>query len=106
VKYQMGKGMEGGGGGGAAGTAAEMAVGFGLAREMMNQGFAGGQATPTVAPAAPAIPELMGVADAAQALGVSEADVLAVLESGELKAKKIGTTWRISRAALTSYMTE
>src|SRR5687768_13806913 len=36
VKYQMGKGMEGGGGGGAAGTAAEMAVGFGLAREMMN----------------------------------------------------------------------
>ncbi|CAN5881369.1 SPFH domain-containing protein [soil metagenome] len=106
VKYQMGKGMESGGGAGAAGTAAEMAVGFGLAREMMNQGFAGGQATPTVAPAAPSIPELMGVADAAQALGVSEADVLAVLESGELKAKKIGTTWRISRAALTAYMTE
>src|SRR5687768_1644750 len=36
VKYQMGKGMEAGGGAGAAGTAAEMAVGFGLAREMMN----------------------------------------------------------------------
>jgi excisionase family DNA binding protein len=106
VKYQMGKGMEAGRGGGAASTAAEMAVGFGLAREMMNQGFSGGQATPTVAPAAPAIPELMGVADAAQALGVSEADVLAVLESGELKARKIGTTWRISRAALTAYMTE
>nr|MBA3269706.1 helix-turn-helix domain-containing protein [Acidobacteriota bacterium] len=43
---------------------------------------------------------------AAQALGVSEADVVAVLDSGELKGRKIGTTWRISRAALTSYLTE
>ena len=37
-------------------------------------------------------------------LGVSEADVMSVLESGELKGKKIGASWRISRAALTSYM--
>ena len=38
-----------GGGGGAAGTAAELAVGFGIAQQMMQQGFAGGAATPTVA---------------------------------------------------------
>ena len=44
VKYQMGKGMESGGGAGPAGTAAEMAVGFGIAQQMMQQGFAGGQA--------------------------------------------------------------
>ena len=44
VKYQMGKGFESGGGAGAAGTAAELAVGFGLAQQMMQQGFAGGQA--------------------------------------------------------------
>ena len=112
VKYQMGKGFEAGGGGGAAGTAAELAVGFGLAQQMVQQGFAGGQATPTVAPvaAAPAagtgLPELMGPADAATALGVSEADVMAVLESGELKGKKIGSSWRISRAALAAYMAE
>ena len=31
---------------------------------------------------------------------MTEADVMAVLESGELKGKKIGATWRISRAAL------
>jgi hypothetical protein len=31
---------------------------------------------------------------------------MAVLASGELKGKKIGATWRISRAALNSYMTE
>lgn len=103
VKYQMGQGMAAGGGG-AAGTAAELAVGFGLAQQMMQQGFAGGGATPTAAPAPPVLPELMGVAEAAQALGVSEADVVAVLDSGELKGKKIGTTWRISRAALTAYL--
>jgi excisionase family DNA binding protein len=104
VKYQMGQGMAAGGGAGAAGTAAEMAVGFGLAQQMMQQGFSGGSATPTVAPAAPTLPELLGVAEAAQALGVSEPDVIAVLESGELKGKKIGSTWRIPRAALMSYL--
>jgi excisionase family DNA binding protein len=35
---------------------------------------------------------------------VSDADVMAVLESGELKGKKIGSTWRISRAALNAYL--
>jgi excisionase family DNA binding protein len=102
VKYQMGKGFEAGGGAaGAAGTAAELAVGFGLAQQMMKDGFAGGAATPT---AGPALPELLSAAEAAQALGVSEADVLTVLESGELKGRKIGATWRIPRAALASYM--
>ena len=60
---------------------------------------------PTVAAAAAAaLPELLSPADAAQALGVGEADVMAVLESGELKGKKIGSTWRIPRTALNSYM--
>ena len=104
VKYQMGKGMESGKGAGAGGTAAELAVGFGIAQQMMQQGFSGGGATPTLAPAGAGLPELLGLAEAAQALGVSEADVLAVLESGELKGKKIGSSWRISRAALTSYV--
>ncbi len=115
VKYQMGKGFESGGGGaGAAGTAAELAVGFGLAQQMMQQGFAGGHATPTIglaggaAGSAPggALPDLLSPAEAAQALGVSEADVMAVLEVGDLKGKKIGATWRIPRAALTSYMSQ
>ena len=116
VKYQMGKGFESGGGTGAAGTAAELAVGFGLAQQMMKDGFAG-HAAPTIAvppipgplpdtgaAGPPALPELMSPAEAAQALGVSEADVMSVLESGELKGKKIGTTWRVTRAALTAYM--
>jgi excisionase family DNA binding protein len=106
VKYQMGKGFEsGGGGGGAAGTAAELAVGFGLAQQMMQQGFAGGGATPTTTGGPTgATPDLLSPADAAKLLGVSEADVMTVLDSGELKGKKIGATWRISRAALNSYL--
>ena len=109
VKYQMGKGLESGGGGGAAGTAAELAVGFGLAQQMMKDGFMGGHATPTVAVAASSqgaagMPELLSPAEAAQALGVTEADVMTVLESGELKGRKVGSTWRIPRVAITSYM--
>src|SRR5438128_1847108 len=43
VKFQMGQGLEkGSGGAGPAGTAAELAVGFGLAQQMMQQGFGGG----------------------------------------------------------------
>jgi excisionase family DNA binding protein len=103
VKYQMGKGFESGGGAGAAGTAAELAVGFGLAQQMVQQGMMGGHATPTVAPAS-AVPELLSATDAAKLLGVSEADVLAVLESGELKGKKIGATWRIPKTAIDSYL--
>ena len=38
VKYQMGQGMATGGGG-VGGTAAELAVGFGIAQQMMQQGF-------------------------------------------------------------------
>jgi excisionase family DNA binding protein len=101
VKFQMGQGMEKGGGAG--GTATEMAVGFAMAQQMMQQGIAGspgGQA----AGAAPASPDLLSPADAARRLGVSEADVMAIIESGELKAKKIGTQYRIPRAALDAYL--
>jgi excisionase family DNA binding protein len=104
VKYQMGKGFEDGRGGGTAGTAAELAVGFGIAQQMMQQGFAGGQATPTVAPVVPTLPDLLGPADVATALGVSEADVMTILESGELKGKKIGSAWRVRRQALDEYL--
>jgi excisionase family DNA binding protein len=106
VKYQMGKGFEQGGGAGGAGTAAELAVGFGLAQQMMQQGFAGGAATPTVAPVQPGISDLMSPADAAKALGVTEADVMTILQSGELKGKKIGTAWRIRRAAIDEYLAQ
>ena len=115
VKFQMAEGLGKGSGGGTAGAAAEIAMGFGLAQQMMNQpgGMLSGQSTPPAggtpvsvgqAPTAPLPLDLIGPAQAAQALGVSEADVVAELESGALKGKKIGSTWRISRAALDEFL--
>ena len=92
VKYQMGKGFESGGGGGAAGTAAELAVGLRAGAADDAAGIRGrpGDADCRGAPpaGAAALPELLSPADAAQALGVSEADVMAVLESGDLRARR------------------
>ena len=109
VKFQMAQGMEKGGAG-AGGMAAEMAVGMAMAQQMMNQtGGLMAQSTPGVrAPAAPgaspAIPELMTPAQVAQVLGVAESDVVASLESGDLKGKKIGTQWRVTRAAVDAFL--
>ena len=50
------------------------------------------------------MPDLLSPADAAQALGVTEEDVMAIITSGELQAKKIGASYRIRRAALQEYL--
>ena len=43
-------------------------------------------------------------AHAAQLLGVEVADVLAELEAGNLKGRKIGSAWRIAQAALDEFL--
>jgi excisionase family DNA binding protein len=86
VKFQMAQGMEKGNGSG--GMAAELAVGLSIAQQIMQ---AGG-------------PDLLSPADAARALGVPESDVIAVIESGEMAAKKIGTSYRIRRADFQAYL--
>jgi excisionase family DNA binding protein len=107
VKYQMAQGFEKGGPG-AAGLGAEMAVGIAMAQQMLNQpGGIAAQATPPVAgpTAAPgALPEMLSPADAAKVLGVSEADVIASLEAGDLKGKRIGTQWRLTRAQIAQFL--
>ena len=88
--------------------AAEMAVGMAMAQQMMQQtGGLMAQATPGVAaPVAPAagVPDLYTPAQVAQMLGVGEADVVASLDSGDLKGKKIGAQWRITRAAVDAFL--
>jgi excisionase family DNA binding protein len=107
VKFQMAQGMEKGGSS-AGGMATEMAVGMAMAQQMMQQqgGVLGQSAPPVIGQAAGAAPafDLLSTADAARALGVSEADVLSSIASGELKAKKIGATYRIARAALEEFL--
>jgi excisionase family DNA binding protein len=114
VKFQMAEAMgKGGEGGGMANTAAQLGAGLAMGQQMM-AAMSAQQTTPPAAPtgAPPAgappviggMPELLGVSDVARALGVSEADVLATLESGELKGKKIGSTWRVTKAALDEFL--
>lgn len=110
VKYQLAQGMAKGSSSG--GVAAEMAVGLSVAQQILQQrglGLAGGAASvPTLpipaTPAIPAMPELLSPADVAMALGVSEQDAMAIIESGELAAKKIGASYRIRRSDLEDYL--
>ena len=110
VKFQMAESLtkEGGAAGGMAGTGAGLGAGLAMGQQLMasmNQP----QATPAVGAVPPVIPgagaiELLGSADVARVLGVSEADVLATLEKGDLKGKKIGSTWRVTKAALDEFL--
>ena len=112
VKFQLAQGLGAqGGGGGIAGVGAEMAVGMAMAQQMMNQpgGIMGAQATPGVAgpaaaPSPAAASELMTPAQVAQLLGVAESDVVASLDSGDLKGKKIGSQWRVTKTAVDQFI--
>jgi excisionase family DNA binding protein len=50
------------------------------------------------------MPAVMTPAEAAQVLRVSEEDVVAAITAGDLKAKKIGNSYRISKEALESFL--
>jgi excisionase family DNA binding protein len=93
-------------GSGVAGVGAELAMGLAMAQQLVGQ--PGGITAQATAPAAPggvgAIPETLTPADVAKAVGVSEADVVASLESGDLKGKRIGSQWRVTRAELTRFL--
>jgi excisionase family DNA binding protein len=114
IKLQMAQSltMPGGNAAGFAGVGAGLGAGLTLGQQIasaLNQP----QATPAAAStqpsaaassAASATPELLGSADLAKVLGVSEADVIASLEKGDIKGKKIGSTWRVARAALDEFL--
>ena len=113
VKLQMAQSltMPGGSASGFAGVGAGLGAGLTLGQQVaaaLNQP----QATPAAAAAqtaaaataASATPELLGSTDLAKVLGVSEADVIASLEKGDIKGKKIGSTWRVTRAALDEFL--
>ncbi len=110
VKFQMAQGLEKGGGAG--GIGAELAVGLAMAQQVAQsiQSTPGVSATPPPIPGAVAtassLPDLLSPAQAAELLGVTEADVLSILESNELKGKKIGSTWRITKSAVEKYLAE
>jgi excisionase family DNA binding protein len=107
---------------GTMGFGAEFAVAMGVGQQMINQPggtvganpnapkgmVPGAMAAPVAAAAAattaaPAM-ELMNPSQVAQLLGVSEADVLAELDAGNLKGRKIGTQWRVTKDAVDAFL--
>jgi excisionase family DNA binding protein len=102
VKFQMAQGMEKGGGSG--GAATELAVGLSIAQQIMQQQGMPVATAAGAATAAVALPDLLAPDDVAKVLGVPEADVMSIIESGELASKKIGSSYRIKRSALDEYL--
>ena len=100
VKYQMAQGFATSGSGAAA-LGAEMAVGLSMAQQMLLQQPVAGSLQ---ASGASGFGDVLAPADAAKLLNVSEADVIASLEAGDLKGKKIGSQWRLTRAQLAQFM--
>jgi excisionase family DNA binding protein len=59
---------------------------------------------PQVAAAPAEMPEVMTPAQAAEFVQVSESDIVGAIEAGDLKARKIGNVYRISKANLEAFL--
>jgi excisionase family DNA binding protein len=90
-----------GGAGLTAGIGAGMGIGDAIADSIRKrgEGSEGGAA-------AAAVPDVMTPSEAASYLKVAEEDVVAAIEEGQLKAKKIGKAYRISKEALDDFLQE
>lgn len=100
----LGDAAQAGGGDAGSLTGAGLGLGAGVGlggvmAQAMTQAMAAGQQQ-----AAAAAPDVMTTAEAAAYLKVSEADVLALIEAGDLKARKIGSQYRIGRATLDEFL--
>jgi excisionase family DNA binding protein len=112
MQYQTALGIKeaaaSGGGGGLTGAGVGLGAGVGMGTAMA-QMMAQSSAPPAVGQATPgapsAVPEIMTISEAAAYMRVGEEDVLEVIQAGELKAKKIGSSYRISRKAIDEYLT-
>lgn len=94
-----------GGAGLTAGIGAGMGVGNVLAGSLagltQNQPS---QTQPTAPSGSAAMPDVMTPSEAAGFLKVSEEDVLAAINAGDLKARKIGSAFRLTKEALQEYL--
>ncbi len=88
---------------GGAGLTAGIGAGLGIGNVLSDALSKGAQNRGTPAASA-AVPDVMTPAEAATYLRVSEEDVVAAIGAKQLKAKKIGSSYRISREALDEYL--
>jgi excisionase family DNA binding protein len=99
---------------GGAGLTAGIGAGMGIGN-LMGQALQGGmqqpsqqqssqQATASGAAAGGAMSDVMTPSEAAAVLRVSEEDVIAAIQAGDLKAKKLGSAYRISKSSLEEFL--
>ena len=94
---------------GGAGLTAGIGAGMGIGNVLgstLNSQMQGAQGAGQAAGAAAgsAMPDVMTPAEAATFLKVSAEDVVAAIEAGDLKARKIGAAYRISKDALNDFL--
>ena len=99
---------EGGGAGLTAGIGAGMGIGnymsqaFGFQQQQpVQQQAAQAAAAPAAAPASGGV---MTPSEVAQLLKVSEEDIIAAIQAGDLKARKIGSAYRISKESVDEFL--
>jgi excisionase family DNA binding protein len=93
-----------GGAGLTAGIGAGMGIGNVLSQSLQGMGQNAQNPTSGAAAGAQAMSAVMTPAEAAAVLRVSEEDVVAAIKAGQLKAKQIGTAYRISKEALEDFL--
>ncbi|MBX3004082.1 MAG: excisionase family DNA-binding protein, partial [Anaerolineales bacterium] len=86
---------------GGAGLTAGIGVGVGIGQVMSEALKSAGT---SAAAAAASMPDVMTTAEAANILKVPEADILAAIEAKELSARKVGESYRISKAAMEKFL--
>ncbi len=114
MQFQTARGIRdaaqaGGEAGSVTGAGVGLGAGMGMGAAMaqaMGQSMTpqSGERAPSAAPSAPSVPDIMTLSEAAAYMRVGEEDILAVIQSGELKAKKIGTSYRISKQAIDEFL--
>lgn len=92
---------------GGAGLTSGIGAGLGIGN-VLSQSLAGIGTNQTAAgsgqAASASIPPIMTTAEAANVMRVAEADIIKAITDGELKAKKIGESYRISKEALEAFL--
>ena len=98
-----------GGAGLTAGIGAGIGVGNVLTESLRGLSGTGGAAAGAGTPSGGGtpgggLPDVMTPTEAAQLLRVAEEDVVAAIDAGDLKARKLGSAYRISRSALEDFL--
>jgi len=93
-----------GGAGLTAGIGAGMGVGRAISDSLDGMTGAGAAGAGAGQAASGGMPDVMTPSEAASALRVSEEDVVAAIQAGDLKARKLGSAYRISRDSLNEFL--